>query len=49
MFDDFMEDEWNSLDELLKRYEEVKTGESASIMDEEDFERVIEYYFQNSN
>lgn len=49
MFDDFMEDEWNSLDELLKRYEEVKTGESSSIMDEEDFERVIEYFFQNSN
>ncbi len=49
MFDDFMEDEWNSLDELLKRYEDVKNGESASIMDEEDFERVIEYYFQNSN
>ncbi|HYC30138.1 MAG TPA: tetratricopeptide repeat protein [Chitinophagaceae bacterium] len=49
MFDDFMEDEWNSLDELLKRYENVKNGESASIMDEEDFERVIEYYFQNSN
>lgn len=49
MFDDFMEDEWNSLDELLKRYEDVKNGESSSIMDEEDFERVIEYYFQNSN
>ncbi len=49
MFDDFMDDEWNSLDDLLKRYEDVKNGESASIMDEEDFERVIEYYFQNSN
>lgn len=49
MFDDFMEDEWNSLDGLLKRYEEVKNGASSAIMDEEDFERVIEYYFQNSN
>lgn len=49
MYDDFMDDEWNSLDDLLKRYEDVKNGESASIMDEEDFERVIEYYFQNSN
>lgn len=49
MFDDFMEDEWNSLDELLKRYSDVKNGEASSIMDEEDFERVIEYYFQNSN
>lgn len=50
MFDDFMEDDdWNSLDELLKRYEEVKNGEASGMMDEEDFERVIEYYFQNSN
>lgn len=49
MFDDFMEDDWNSLDELLKRYEEVKNGEATGMMDEEDFERVIEYYFQNSN
>lgn len=49
MFDDFMEDEWSSLDGLLNRYEEVKNGGSASMMDEEDFERVIEYFFQNSN
>lgn len=49
MFDDFMEDEWSSLDELLQRYEQVKNGEPAALMDEEDFERVIEYYFQNNN
>lgn len=49
MFDDFMDDDWNSLDELLRRYEEVKSGEASSMMDEEDFERVIEYFFQNSN
>lgn len=49
MYDDFMDDDWDSLDELLKRYEEVKNGESQGMMDEEDFERVIEYYFQNSN
>lgn len=49
MFDDFMEDDWNSLDELLRRYEDVKNGEASGMMDEEDFERVIEYYFQNSN
>ena len=47
--DDFLEEEWGSLDELLKKYEKVKAGEAASIMEEEDFERVIEYYFQNSN
>lgn len=49
MFDDFMDEEWNSLEELLQRYEQVKSGEPSGIMDEEDFERVIEYYFQNSN
>ncbi|MBW7914666.1 MAG: tetratricopeptide repeat protein [Taibaiella sp.] len=49
MYDDFMDDDLNSLDDLLRRYEDVKNGESAGIMDEEDFERVIEYYFQNSN
>lgn len=49
MFDDFMDDEWDSLDDLLRRYEDVKNGEASGIMDEDDFERVIEYYFQNSN
>ncbi len=47
--DDFLDDEWNSLEDLLKRYELVKAGEAASIMEEEEFEQVIEYYFQNSN
>jgi tetratricopeptide (TPR) repeat protein len=47
--DDFNEEEWGPLDETLARYEEVKKGESASILDEEEFERVVEYYFQNSN
>ncbi|OSZ82619.1 hypothetical protein CAP35_04960 [Chitinophagaceae bacterium IBVUCB1] len=47
--DDFLDEDWGSLDELLQRYEQVKKGESSSIMDEEDFERVIEFYFQNSN
>ncbi len=50
MFDDDLNDEdWGPLDETLRKYEEVKRGESASILDEEEFERVIEYYFQNSN
>lgn len=48
-YDDFNEDEFGSLDETLKRYEEVKKGESAGILEEEQFEQVIEYYFQNSN
>lgn len=48
-YDDFNDDEQGPLDETLRRYEEVKKGESASILDEEEFERVIEYFFQNSN
>src|ERR1044072_3110379 len=47
--DDYNDDEWGPIDETLQRYELVKRGESASIMEEEEFERVIEYYFQNSN
>src|ERR1051325_9229740 len=47
--DDYLEEESRSLEELLRRYEEVKQGNSVSLMDEEDFERVVEYYFQNNN
>lgn len=47
--DDFLEDDRNSLDELIQRYEDVKKGESTSILEEEEFEQIIEYYFQNSN
>ncbi len=47
--DDFNDEEWGPMDETLRRYEEVKKGESTGILEEEEFERVIEYYFQNSN
>src|ERR1700741_5079655 len=47
--DDYLDEEWNSMDELLRRYEDVKNGEAASIMEEEAFERIIEYFSQNSN
>src|SRR5215216_6179148 len=47
--DDFMDDEYDSMDDLLRQYELVKRGEAASMMDEEAFERIIEYFFQNSN
>ena len=47
--DDYNEDEWGSIEEILSKYEEVKKGDSISILDEEEFESVIEYYFQNSN
>jgi len=47
--DDYNEEGWGPLEETLRKYEAVKAGESISIMEEEEFERVIEYYFQNSN
>ncbi len=47
--DDYLDGDWDSLDDLLKRYEQVKNGEASGMMDEEEFERIIEYYFQNSN
>ncbi len=47
--DDFLDDELHAMDDLLRRYEEVKNGEAAHIMQEEEFERVIEHYFQSSN
>lgn len=49
MDDDFLDDDYDSMEDLLRRYEQVKHGEAAGMMDEEDFERVIEYFFQNSN
>ena len=51
MFDDDFndEDDWGSIEDILLKYEEVKKGNSISILDEEEFESVIEYYFQNSN
>lgn len=47
--DDFHDDEWGSIEDLLHRYEQVKNGEAARIMEEEEFEQIIEYYFQNNN
>lgn len=47
--DDFMDEEYDSMDKLLRQYEQVKNGEAAGMMDEESFERIIEYFFQNNN
>jgi len=47
--DDYLDDDWGSLDELLQRYEQIRKGEAAGMMEEEEFERVIEYHFQNNN
>ncbi len=47
--DDYNDDEWDSIEDILRKYEDVKKGDSTNILDEEEFESVIEYYFQNSN
>jgi tetratricopeptide (TPR) repeat protein len=44
-----MDEEYDSMDKLLRQYELVKNGEAAGMMDEESFERIIEYFFQNNN
>jgi len=47
--DDFDENEFGSIEDTLLKYEAVKGGTSFSILDEEEFEQVIEYYYQLSN
>ncbi len=47
--DEYLNDDHASMEDLLRRYEAVKRGEGSSPLDEEEFERVVEYYFQNSN
>lgn len=47
--DDFQDEEWNSMDELLALYEQTKNGEHTRMMDEEEFEHVIDHFIQISN
>jgi tetratricopeptide (TPR) repeat protein len=47
--DDYRDEEWDSLSALLEKYELIKTGEGTSMMDEEEFEHVVQYYFDNNN
>jgi tetratricopeptide (TPR) repeat protein len=47
--DDFQDEEWNSMDDLLALYEQTKNGEHTRMMDEEEFEKIIDHFFQNSN
>ncbi len=47
--DDFNEDEsWNA-DDLLARYEAIRSGADKAFLDEDEFELVIEYFIQQSN
>lgn len=47
--DDYMDEEHSPLEELIQRFQDIKNGNATSMLDEEEYERVIEYYFQNSN
>ena len=51
MFDDDFNDdgEFGSVEEILAKYEGVKRGDAAHMLDEEEFETVIEHFLQNSN
>ncbi|MFT4061271.1 MAG: tetratricopeptide repeat protein [Edaphocola sp.] len=50
----FNEDSWNDddsglTDDLLRDYEAIKNGTSSRFLDLEDYEYIVEYFFQNSN
>ncbi|MBL7717756.1 MAG: tetratricopeptide repeat protein [Flavipsychrobacter sp.] len=47
--DDFLDDDFNSMDDLLQRFEEIKKGEGSGMLDEEEFEIIIEYFFRDNN
>ena len=47
--DDFNEDEPGNPEELLKRYEAIRSGTAKAFLDEDEFELVIEYFIQQSN
>lgn len=47
--DDYMDNERSPIEELIERFQAIKDGNASGMMDEEDYERVIEHYFQNSN
>jgi tetratricopeptide (TPR) repeat protein len=49
MYDDEMEEERSPIEWLLERFEQIKNGNGSGMIDEEDYERIIEYYFQNNN
>lgn len=47
--DDYLEDDQAAMEALLARFEAIKAGEGGGLLDEEEFEKVAEYYFQTSN
>ncbi len=47
--DDDMDDERGPIEELLERYENIKNGTGATMLNEEDYEQLVDYFFQHSN
>lgn len=47
--DDNMDEERSPIEALIERFEHIKNGTGAGMLDEEDYERVIEHYFQHNN
>lgn len=50
----FNDDSWDeedsgSIEDLLRDYELIKNGNKSRFLDEEDYEYIIEYFFQNNN
>lgn len=51
----FNDDSWEddedsgSIEDLLRDYENIKNGNKSRFLDEEDYEYIIEYFFQNNN
>lgn len=47
--DDWDEEGGGSMEELLQDYEQIKQGNHSRFLDEDDYEFIIEYFFQNNN
>lgn len=47
--DDNMDEERSPIEALIERFEHIKNGTGAGMLDEEDYERLIEHYFQHNN
>ncbi len=47
--DDSWDEDGGSIEDLLREYEQVKNGNKSRFLDEEEYEYIIEYFFQNNN
>lgn len=47
--DDFFDEEAGDIEDILRRYEQLKNGLNYNILDEDEFEALVEYFFHNNN